>query len=368
MKLAQVFQAIEETQFLKQLSLEERIFFIGEPEILNYLKSFWQKKQQPDNNYYYGGNLNSFSVTTANISQYQAVVVASFKNEVSLFFEVKQKIGELELDIPILRLFADVFINLVCKRKLLQPSSDLQSKPQKSYAILTTPRSGSTYLCDLLNSTHIAGYPTEHLRLAAQELTRNCDFDYLRLLSNLMQYRTTSNGVFGTKLISHFLFQLRQAKYDFKQIFEPIDRVVLLSRQDKVAQAVSLTIAQKTEVWHLKQSYSLNNNNDVLYQAKLADIEIDRALLNEVEQKQQFLIQQETRLREILANNQIEPLEIVYEDIVDRPRQQIEYILNFLEIAQPENNNFVIKSQVKKMPSELSQKIVRSFEQRKNAI
>ena len=184
MKIAQVFQAVEETQFLKQLSFQDRIFLIGEAEILNYLQSFWQKIKVQDNNYYYTGSLQSLSATATNINQYRAVIVASFTDEASLFLEVQQKIGELKLNIVTLRLFTDVFTNLICKRELLQPTVDRYLKPQKSYAILTTPRSGSTYLCNLLDSTGIAGYPTEHLRLAAQELASNCNFDYLRLLKN----------------------------------------------------------------------------------------------------------------------------------------------------------------------------------------
>ena len=348
MKIAQVFQAVEETQFLKQLAFQDRIFLIGEAEILNYLQSFWQKIKVKDNNYYYTGSLQSLSATATNINQYRAVVVASFTDEASLFLEVKQKIGELKLNIVTLRLFADVFTNLICKRELLQPTVDRYLKPQKSYAILTTPRSGSTYLCNLLDSTGIAGYPTEHLRLAAQELASNCNFDYLRLLDNLMQYRQTSNGVFGTKLISHFLFQLRQTKYDFKQIFQPIDRFILLSRASKVAQAVSLVVAQKTEVWHLTQNNSQGQTSDLSYKSKLANIEIDDHLLAEVEQKRQFLIEQEARLNNILARNNIQPLQIVYEDIVENPQKQIDLILNFLEISPPQNRPIVIESQVKK--------------------
>lgn len=365
MKLAQTFQAVEETQFLKQLSLQKHLFFIGETEILEYIKVFVQNSKKNDSNYYYDlpkNDLDELFTAKNNLDQYQAVVVASFTDESSLFLTIEHKAVEHRVNVPILRLFADVFINLMCQQDLLQSTSDLLIKPQKSYAIVTTPRSGSTYLCDLLESTKIAGYPTEHLRLAVQELTCNCNFDYLRLLHNLMQNRTTNNGVFGTKLISHFLFQLRQTKHDFRKIFNPINKFIFLSRRGKVAQAVSLVIAQKTEVWHLIKNAANNEVDHHSYQSKIDKINIDDTLLAEVKKKHQFLVNQETHLNKILLAHKIEPLQVFYEDVVETPELQVDNILNFLEIARPAHLKINCSSKIKKMPSAISQKIIYQYE------
>lgn len=366
MKIAQIFQDIEETQFLNKLSSQERIFFIGETEPLKYIENFLKNLKQLDDNHYChlsAGNNDYMLTNTSNFQQYWAIIIVSFKNEAALFKEVRQKADELKINIPILRLFADVFINHACKRKLLRSTSDQFQKPKISYAILTTPRSGSTYFCELLDSTGIAGHPYEHLRLAAQELTRHCNFDYLRFLYNLMRYRTTSNGVFGTKFISHFLFEFQRAKPDFKQIFSSIDKYILLVRKDKAAQAVSLVLAQKTEIWHLHRNLSQNNPNYQAYQSKLDDIEVNDALLSEVEKKFKFIQNQEARLKKILSVNQIEPLVLVYEDIVEAPKLQVNRILNFLGIDQPEQYQMNIRSGIKKMPSNISQKIIHQFKQ-----
>ncbi|MDJ0567449.1 MAG: Stf0 family sulfotransferase [Pleurocapsa sp. MO_192.B19] len=366
MKLAQIFQDIEETQFLKNLSSHDRLCFIGEAETLEYLKTFFNNHKPLDNNYYHNlssCNLDNISTIGQDLNKYKAIIVVSLKNEAQLFQEVKQKITDLNLNLPVVRLFADVFINLLCQRKLLQSSCDRIQKPEISYAILTTPRSGSTYLCELLESTTIAGHPTEHLRLAAQELALYCNFDYIRLLHNLMQYRTTSNKVFGTKLISHFLFEFRQTKPDFKQIFNSIDKFILLVRRDKVAQAVSLVLAQKTEIWHIR-----HNIKNISYQSRLENINIDNALLKNVEQKYEFINHQEARLKKILAAHQIEPLQLEYEDIVEDAKSQINRILDFLEIAQPQHYIMNINSEIKKMPSNLSQEIIRQFKQRKSTV
>lgn len=363
MTLVKTLQAVEETQLLTKLSSYDRLIFIGEPEILAYIQKFIHNIRQIDHNYYCELTLDNTALSNVDLEKYQAIIVASFKNENSIFEEVKQKLKTLELNIPILELFGDIFINLICQKYLLQPTLNEQQKPKLSYAIFTTPRSGSTYLCELLNSTKIAGYPTEHLRLATQELACNCNFDYFRLLNNLMQCRITNNSVFGTKFISHFLFDLQRAKPDFKQIFNYIDKFILLVRKDKIAQAVSIVLAHQTNIWHLH-----NNNKNIDYQSKLRDITINNDLLADVEQKYTAITNQEARLKKILENNQVKPLEIIYEDIVANPKLQINKILDFLEIVRPQEQEIQITSSVQKMPSDISQEIIRQFKLRKSAV
>jgi LPS sulfotransferase NodH len=366
MKPAKIFQAIEETQFLKQLSSKDRLFLVGEGAPLNYIKNFFSSIKPIDNNYYYNlsdKELTELKTDNLALSKYQAVVVVSLEAENFLFQTVKEKLQHRrDFNIPILKLFDDVFVNLLCHRELLQGMTARMPEPSLSYAIVTTPRSGSSYLCELLDSTNIAGHPSEHLRLAAQELARYCNFDYLILLDKLKQYRTTNNQVFGTKFISHFLFELQQTKLDFRQIFRSIDKFILLVRKDKLAQAVSLVVAQKTKVWHLR-----DDGQNLNYQLKLEDLEIDCALLDDVEQKYDLINKQEARLRKILANNQVEPLQIVYEDILEDAQLQIDRILGFLNIAKPESLT-KINSRIKKMPSEISQEIIRQYQQRKSTV
>ena len=365
MNLVKTFQAIEETRFLKKLSLLDNLFFVGEAEALNYIQNFFAHHKQCDRNFYYdlpNHSLNNLPIFFQNCNSDRSIIVVSMEQEASLFLQVKQIFADIE-EVTIVRLFADVFINLVCHTNPLQLTSDEFIEPKTSYAVLTTPRSGSTYFCELLGSTGIAGYPIEHLRAANQELALNCNFDYFRLLYNLMQHRVTENGVFGTKLISHFLFELRQAKPRFKNIFKTIDNYILLVRKDKVAQAVSLVLAQKTNVWHIQKHVSQHNPDYLGYQAALENIEIDDKLLAEVKQKHQFVKNQENRLRNMLRVNQIEPLEIVYEDIMENAAAQIIKVLNFLEISLPSHQAIRLDSEKKKMPSELSQAIIRQYRQ-----
>lgn len=363
MTLVQTLQAVEETKLLTKLSSQGKLIFVGEPEILIYIQEFITTNQLNNYHYYCDININELFFSSINLSKYQAVIVVAFENENDLFEQVKCQLENSPLKIPVLRLFADIFINIICQRELLHPTVDKLQEAKLSYAIFTTPRSGSTYLCELLNSTNIAGYPSEHFRLATQELSRNCNFDYFRLLNNLIKYRSTKNSVFGTKFISHFLFELQQTKSEFRKLFQYIDKFILLVRQDKIAQAVSIVVAHQTNIWHL---YDQSKKLD--YQVKLEEIIINDALLADVEQKYIAIINQEARLKKILENNKIKPLKVVYEDVVIDPKLQVNKILDYLKIDTPQAENIQIKSNLQKMPSEISQEIIRQFKQRKSTI
>ena len=362
MKLEQLFAVIEETQILKKLSFQRQLFFIGNPDALNYLKVFFDAKTLAKNYYFQLENnqLKDLSNELEALRNCNAIIVVSLDDEAQLFKNVSEQIINLKVNLPVLKLFDDLFVNNLCNKNLLQRADDQFKKPKTSYAILTPPRSGSTFLCDLLLSTEIAGYPSEHLRDAALTLSRNCNFDYIRLLHNLMQCQTTDNGVFGTKFISHFLLDFKQTKFDFDQIFNSIDKYIFLVRRDKIAQAVSIVLAQRTEVWHIR-----DNLKDLTYQSKLKTVDIDEALLEDVEQKYEFIKRQEARMHQLLENYQIKSLQVEYEDIVENAELQVERILKYLDITKPEQYSMNIHSQIKKMPSNISEEIISQFKQKK---
>ncbi|NJO97810.1 MAG: hypothetical protein HC764_18945 [Pleurocapsa sp. CRU_1_2] len=100
----------------------------------------------------------------------------------------------------------------------------------------------------------------------------------------------------------------------------------------------------------------------------MESIKIDDNLLNDVEQKVIFIEQQEERLKKILAHHQIQPLIVVYEDLLDNAPAQINRILDFLAIPQPEQYLMQVTSGIKRMPSTISQKIIRQYQERKSMV
>ncbi len=137
------------------------------------------------------------------------------------------------------------------------------TQPQVRYLICTTPRSGSSYLCDLISQTEQLGMrPMERQRyerlkpLTAEGWgvdTRGRE--PLELLEQAFAESATSNGVAGFKVMWH---QLRQSL----RVDEPGSDVLALERQvcrqtrfiwlrrrSQERQAISLIKAIQSDVW-----------------------------------------------------------------------------------------------------------------------
>lgn len=140
------------------------------------------------------------------------------------------------------------------------------------YIICGTPRTGSTLLCNLLASTNTTGSPdsfygrpfmsawAEEWRLPGRDTLSERDFNiaYLNAAVAAGKGRT---GIFGLRLMRENLDELLAI---LDQVFPqlPSDRARLerafgrilyihLSREDKLAQAISLVKAEQTGLWHI---------------------------------------------------------------------------------------------------------------------
>ncbi|HMN97838.1 MAG TPA: Stf0 family sulfotransferase [Miltoncostaeaceae bacterium] len=172
----------------------------------------------------------------------------------------------------------------------------LYGSPTSSYLICTTPRSGSTFLSEALASTGVAGRPEEYFQQLATTGQQRRPVDYLgddvvaaelpdefgapdgdfrvelmfdpRRFASFGDYATwvigtatTSNGVFGAKIMSVYVDGLAQglrealgagapgATHEVLAAALPRLRYIRLVRSDKVKQAVSLWRAIQTWQW-----------------------------------------------------------------------------------------------------------------------
>jgi LPS sulfotransferase NodH len=166
--------------------------------------------------------------------------------------------------------------------------------PHLSYLICSTPRSGSTLLCEALQSTGIAGRPEEYYQQRKKtslprrpreyfedaetdeiveilgDVTRVDDevgeFDWRRFdnyadyLAWTIEEGTTPNGVFGAKVMwgyfNGFVSGLQELpgrsdlpRADLLPSVFPNLRYVSVTREDKVRQAVSLWKALQSWTW-----------------------------------------------------------------------------------------------------------------------
>lgn len=136
-------------------------------------------------------------------------------------------------------------------------------RSSSSYIICATPRSGSTLLCEYLMLTKTAGYPSEWFlpqgrTLAVEMFGVQAPLESLSYFQELLAKATTSNGVFGIKMMWPQMQQLLaggipglalpRANLRNSGIFPDL-KYIYIRRTDEVAQSISLLMAIKTDYW-----------------------------------------------------------------------------------------------------------------------
>jgi LPS sulfotransferase NodH len=138
-----------------------------------------------------------------------------------------------------------------------------------SYFICATPRSGSTLLCGLLQSTGVAGRPESYFRLHDEAAwaerwgisrDRAGCFDYRDYVRAAVAAGSTENGLFGARVMWGTVGEMVARLGAAHSTPDSADRDVLsrafgrirlihLWREDTVAQAVSWVRAEQTSCW-----------------------------------------------------------------------------------------------------------------------
>jgi len=205
------------------------------------------------------------------------------------------------------------------------------------------PRSGSTLMCDLLRQTGVAGAPNSFFRwqsmadfanewgIPAQRLE---SFDEAYLETAIRQ-GTADTGRFGMRIMWNNLPPLCGRLRDLlalsgsdndvlQQAFGPL-QFIHLSRADKVAEAVSLTIAHQTGLWHLGANGAelerLKPHEDPVYDAQMIMKEYREVTAGD-------------RLwRNWFAAQGIAPCFVSYEALAANPQRELAKVLSFLGLA-----------------------------------
>jgi LPS sulfotransferase NodH len=213
------------------------------------------------------------------------------------------------------------------------------TKPQFAYFICTTPRTGSSFLTQLLHSTRIAGRPREYFQFRHTITEENQQKDTLPdFIKTSIERGTTPNGVFAAKLFwDHFSVLtniIRKSSPNgtpdsstpqFLSSVFPNLNYIWLTRRDKARQAVSLDRAVQSKIWapkHLKTPISQTlptfcfDRINVLYHLLLANDE---------------------SWRSYFAANEIAPFTLTYEDLVEGYEKSTKSILEYFKIPGRES-------------------------------
>lgn len=198
-----------------------------------------------------------------------------------------------------------------------------------SYLVCATPRSGSSLLCDVLAGTNQAGYPQEFFWEGFEpNWSRQWDAsDPETYLRSALREGTSPNRVFGAKIMwSHLDYFVRRFLGDAGQsvpqalsgVF-PNLHYVWISRRDTVAQAVSHWRALQTQIWNE------TGEPRVLAAEPVFDFDAINRLVREADEHnvawQGFFVQHD-----------IEPLHVVYEDLIADPQAYVRDILHVLAV------------------------------------
>lgn len=186
------------------------------------------------------------------------------------------------------------------------------------YVIASSERSGSTYLCLELWRTGALGAPWEYLNyqtemkaMARRWGTNDVD-DYMR---RVVGCRTSANGTFAIKAhYHHFSYVL--SHYPRLLAALPPPRFIVMQRQDRLGQAISLARAMQTNAW----SSFARPAREPVYDAAL----ISRCLHK--------IDMQVEGWAGWLAAREIAPLVVDYDALVARPEETVDLVRRFLGI------------------------------------
>ncbi len=179
------------------------------------------------------------------------------------------------------------------------------------YVICCTSRSGSSYLCKLLESTNLLGFPHEHFNDAVLVPGIDSKQHFEQVLK---EYRTP-NGVFGSKVVP--------ASYiEYIKHYPIPDKHIFLYRSDIIAQAISLYKAMETGWWCW---YPNTAAMDITIGYDFKAIYACRKVI--IEMNQQW--------KQLFDDNGIQSLDLQYENYYRQPRALVQLVADYLEIGLP---------------------------------
>lgn len=208
---------------------------------------------------------------------------------------------------------------------------DLPEVPvSKRYIFFSSQRTGSNYLCHRLSNVKDRfGRPSEYLnpnaietlapRLQPKPATGAQGFKLGEYLRGVQRLRTTADGCFGIKVQPRqILPYFPRASAGVPNFLQRYERVIVLTRRDKLSQAVSGSIAEATGSW-----FGSGNDPDFT-DAELAD------LCPDVASKLNRYIEEERIMAGAAAASGRPVLHMNYEEILADADATFDRVLVFL--------------------------------------
>jgi LPS sulfotransferase NodH len=180
----------------------------------------------------------------------------------------------------------------------------------RGYAICAEPRSGSSYLGQILGSTKVLGWPREYFNAPSFRASKECpDYpeDGESQLALIMTRGATPNGVYGVKIFSSQFDAVKETRWAARL---PSLSFIHLERRDRLGQALSLVRAMQTKQW--------TADAKALGEPAYNHVAIESCIAH--------LGRAEARWRSYFARNGAPVLHLVYEEIVNSPQAAAEAV------------------------------------------
>lgn len=228
---------------------------------------------------------------------------------------------------------------------LKQKKNNPLKKSDKKILILSTPRSGSTFFCDVLNNSGQIGECAEWFNMrymaAYAKMSNSTKLDFQQYYKFISEKSIGDTSVFAVNMHIEQYITMLNNKFDVLSL--NFDLVIYLYRKDKISQAVSLSIAQITDQW----SSSTLAAQDI--KGKLNVNHITKALTH--------IVESETFYAENLKKSTA--IECCYEEFTDlNNTTHFSTIFEHLKIDTP---NFIAKNDSKKQRNNHSQEIKNTY-------
>lgn len=182
--------------------------------------------------------------------------------------------------------------------------------PPHSYVLCTNMRSGSSHLCDLLQSTGVLGYPGEWLRGdggPGPDGREPYTTDIEEQMQIMRREGTTPNGVCALKMFPHHFDATLASRWAERM---PGLKFVHLVRHDLLGHAISLSIAHQTESYN----HLMPERREAFYSRE------------HIQHCMDFLAAGNARWSLFFAQNGIHPLVVSYEDVCEDPQAVVSAI------------------------------------------
>ena len=181
-----------------------------------------------------------------------------------------------------------------------------------------TNRSGSNFFAEVLASTGAINRADEFYNAGTViDNSRNHGLSSPQAFINYIVRRLSKNKIFVSKIAVEQIIVLTEIGL-LDQVL-PRSHFILLERSDKLAQAISLVLAEMTGSWSAQQAVSAGNTEP----------DFDR---QRIENAIQYLTNQHKSFELFFAENGLVPLQITYERFRSEPQQHLNYVLTMLSL------------------------------------